>query len=131
MLEVNITNSHTELIRAKLYLHEDINSVKIELHFNNTIISCSEENYFSALVQLREILELNNLYLLCKGCERDVYPSHMQISMGLGRKAYKLTMGQQALQEDIVDIFSIGEINRYVTIHEQEVYFEEWIKSLK
>lgn len=50
--------------------------------------------------------------------------------MGGGRKAFKLKHGEQARQEDIVDIFEFAETSKIGSVEDQHNYFKEWAKSL-
>lgn len=119
----------------KIYLYDedpdDIDLIKIEFTFQNDIYKSSSENYFTALKNLREILETKNLKLLCKGTSKNVHPSPMQLSMGTGRKAYQLSLKKQALLEDVVDIFEPSKEEEYSTVKEQFDFYNLWINSRK
>lgn len=88
------------------------------------------ENFFSALLALRMELEKEKIQMVCNGSAKNVYPSRMQLSMGSGRKAYKLSMGQQAKSSDMIDIFDYDEELEFVDIDEQSKYYSEWLKSV-
>lgn len=132
--KIDISRGHDNLVSSELYLYnEDPNNnelVKIELHYLDKKIECSSENYFDALVRLRRILEKNDMQILCKGANKNVYPSAMQLNMGYGRQAYLLTMHQQAKLKDIVDIFDLSSVADCVSIDEQKKYFDLWTESL-
>lgn len=87
-------------------------------------------NFFSALQVLRGELEKKDIQLECNGAAKNVYPSPMQMSMGSGRKAYKLCMGQQAKISDVVDIFDYEEGLDFVYMEDQSKYYAEWLKSV-
>jgi hypothetical protein len=55
----------------------------------------------------------------------------MQLAMGSGRRAYKLTYGQQARLKDVVDIFDYDRELNFVSISKQTDYYEKWLDSLK
>ncbi|WP_138209301.1 hypothetical protein [Hathewaya histolytica] len=120
---------------AELYLYDEHldnkENVKLELHYCSSIIECSEENYFDALTKLRTGLEQDGIQILCKGANRNVYPSAMQLNMGTGRSAYILTIHKQATQRDVVDIFEPSNINECVSVAEQKQYFNLWIESFR
>jgi hypothetical protein len=132
--KIDISLGDGNLISSELYLYNEdpINNehVKIELHYLDKVVECSSENYFDALVKLRRILEKDNMQILCKGANKDVYPSAMQLNMGYGRQAYKLTMHQQAKLKDVVDIFDSSSVTDCVSIDEQKRYFDLWTESL-
>lgn len=134
IIKIGLKTNSNKVEDAELYLYdEDSNNnehVKLELHYCNRIIKCSEENYFDALTKLRERLEQDGIQILCKGANRNVYPSAMQLNMGTGRSAYILTMHKQAMQRDVVDIFEPSNINECVSVDEQEQYFNLWTESL-
>lgn len=117
-----------------LFLYEeapnDEDMVLIETTVSGQRIHIKGENFFSALQALREELEKGNLQIVCNGAAKSVYPSPMQMSMGSGRKAYKLSMGQQAKNSDVVDIFDCDEELEFVDRDEQSKYYTEWLKSV-
>ncbi len=104
--------------------------VLIELTFSGRKFSSKSENFFSALQALREELERKNIQILCNGAAKNIYPSPMQMSMGSGRKAYKLSIGQQAKNSDVVDIFDYDEELDFVNLDEQSKYYSECLKSI-
>lgn len=103
---------------------------KITLQLKNLYFEGEAENYFYALVELRKKLEIQNIKLLCKGCSEHVYPSPMILSMGDAVMAYKLTLGKQAFQKDLVNIFEPCKCDEYATVEQQYKYYERWIASI-
>ena len=73
---------------------------------------------------------MEDVKILCRGCCRNVFSSGMILSMGAGRKAYVLQMGQQASLKNLVDIFSSCSKEEVVSIDEQMDFYNKWIKSL-
>lgn len=134
IIQIGLKINSNKVKDSELYLYdEDLNNnehVKLELHYCSRTIECSEKNYFDALTKLREILEQDGIQILCKGANRNVYPSAMQFNMGIGRSAYMLTMHKQAMQRDVVDIFEPSNINECVSVDEQKQYFNLWAESL-
>lgn len=104
--------------------------VLVETIVSGHKINIKADNFFSALLTLRKELEKKNIQIVCNGAARNVYPSSMQMSMGSGRIAYKLSKGQQAKNSDIVDIFDCDEELDFVDIDEQLKYYIEWLKSV-
>lgn len=109
---------------------DDEDVVLIELNIDTQKISIKGENFFSALQELRGELEKKDIQIVCNGAAKNVYPSPMQMSMGSGRKAYRLFIGQQASNSDVVDIFDYEEGLDFVKIKEQSKYYAEWLKSV-
>lgn len=118
----------------ELFLYEeapdDEDMVLIETTIDGQKFSYKSENFFSALQALRKELETKNIQIVCNGAAKNIYPSPMQMSMGSGRKAYKLSMGQQAKNSDVVDIFDCDENLDFVNLDEQSKYYSEWLKSV-
>lgn len=123
---VNGINSNANIILDTV---GDVCQIKFAM--DEIILSVEAENFFFALIELRKKLEVYNVQLLCKGCSRYVYPSPMIISMGDAIEAYELTLGKQALLNDLVNIFEPCEKDEYATIEEQCRYYEEWVMSKK
>lgn len=117
--------------KAGIFLKEVGDNYQIKFQMDSLHIIAEGENYFYALLELREKLELQNIKLLCKGCSRNVYPSSMILSMGDALEAYELTMGKQAFTKDLVNIFDPCGYDEYASIKEQYAYYEEWAKSEK
>ena len=116
---------------AVIRLIENEDTVTIKLLFGELMLVKEGDNYFEALIKLREELEKMDVKLLCKGCCKNVYPSAMLLSMGTGRKAYTLTYGEQAKMSSLVDIFDVCLLDEYATVRDQSEYFEKWILSLR
>src|SRR5258706_3536641 len=74
-----------------------------------TVVKRSKDGFFGALKRVRLELEKDGLLLHCFGASKNVHQSGMQASMGPGILAYRLTLGRQALSEDVVNIFDSDE----------------------
>jgi len=109
---------------------EEGSSCVVELRFDERTISGKSEDFFDALIQVRRTLEKENVLLLVYGGSKNVWPSAMARSMGAGLRAYKMTMGKQALKTDLVEIFASGPDVQPCTVAEQEKYKDEWFSSL-
>ncbi|MDL2302371.1 hypothetical protein LJC58_08450 [Lachnospiraceae bacterium OttesenSCG-928-D06] len=105
--------------------------VKIKLYINSDTITKYSDNFFEALIEIRKELESLGINLLCRGCCTKVYPSAMLLSMGSGRKAYKLTIGEPATNNMLVDIFESCDEKDYGTIEEQKKFYKSWLDSIK
>ncbi len=110
---------------------DDPNKVMIEFELNNKQYRFMNDNYFSALIEVRKELENSNMQICCCGSAKNVYPSVMQLSMGTGSIAYKLYLGQKAKMIDTVNIFDYNKELEYVTIKEQKEFYDKWLKSLQ
>ena len=93
-------------------------------------IAESEVDFFEALKHLRLALEKTGALLCCFGASENVYPSGMQRSMGPAILAYKMRLGFQALQRDIVNIFEADETVVPATVEQQELFLRRWFDSL-
>jgi len=85
---------------------------------------------FKAFLALRGKLEESGYKLLCNGARKDVLSSGMSRSMGGGRKAYVVKLGEQARMKDILDIFDYAEPELVVSSQEQQHFNEQWFESL-
>lgn len=103
---------------------------RLELQFNDKKFQASGQDFFEALLGIRRQLEPVGLLVQIYGGSRNVWPSGVSRSMGLGVRAYKMAKGQQALTRDLVDIFATGTDVEPVTIAEQEKFRDEWFASL-
>jgi hypothetical protein len=103
---------------------------RLELQFNRKQFHASGPDFFEALLGIRRQLEPAGLLVAIYGGSRNVWPSGMSRSMGLGLQAYKMAKGKQALMRDLVDIFATGADVEPVTIAAQEQFRDEWFASL-
>ncbi len=131
---VSLLLSDNTQINAGLHIYEeapeDDEMVLLELNINGETYIYKHENCFFALQEMRTELEKRGIKIQCNGAARNVYPSPMQLSMGVGRAAYKTYFGQQARMKDVVDIFEHEEGLEFVSVNEQAKYHDEWLKSL-
>ena len=115
------------LVKAKLSY--DVESSCIDLAVNGAVYSCCAENLFSSFIKLRAMLP--NIEFFCKGAKVNVHPSRASSQMSSGLLAYELTLGKQALRENLVNIFDYdaeGVTNDPLV---QREFFERWMKSLR
>ncbi|KOP78231.1 hypothetical protein ACFFHH_21280 [Cytobacillus solani] len=131
---IKLINNEGNLINGQLLLFEEspVNDdlVLIELIIEGSRMSHQGESFFLSLQLLREQLEAQQIQILCNGAAENVYPSPMQISMGTGELAYKLTLGKPASTEDIVHIFGYEETLKCVSLAEQLQFYRKWFDSL-
>ena len=124
-----------ELFDGRITLEEaeakDGNSLcKVMLSFSDKKAFGEGEDFFDALIALRQTLEREGIFLLIYGASRNVWPSSMSRNMGAGTQAYRMEKGRQALRDDLVNIFETGPDIDPCTIAEQEKYKDEWLVSL-
>lgn len=108
----------------------DPEEVLLETIINNKKYVINNKNYFLALRALRMLLEKEGIQLICNGAAENVYPSRMQLDMGTGRKAYRIIFGQQAKLSDVVDIFELDDTLHFVSVCEQDEFYDNWISSI-
>jgi hypothetical protein len=93
-------------------------------------ITRTASDYFEALARIREELECDGWRPVCYGNSRNVYPSGMSRDMGMGKKAYKMRLGQRAARADLVKIFDSGPDVEPSSVDEQKQFHREWLQSL-
>lgn len=132
-MRINLNGIHLKngnlfnlVLKTKEIENEDI--VTIEAIFDDTIITVQEEYYFTALQKLRKQLFKQGFDICCYGAKKNVYPSPMMMNSS---KAYLLKTGRQAKADDIVDIFTPCNLGEITTVEEQNLFYQEWIQSLK
>lgn len=132
--KVKLMNQDRRVISGVLTLYEvsrkDPDLVCIRLDFDEISVEFHAEYFFEGLLLLRRHLEAERRQIMCNGAAKSVYPSPMQLSMGDGRLAYKLEMGQQAKMVDIVDIFAFDDTLEFVGVDEQYESYQTWLHSL-
>ncbi len=104
--------------------------VRLTLDLQARQFAAIAPDFFTALCLVRREIEAEGLLLNCYGTSQNVYPSPMSRDMGVGDKAYKLTMGHQARTADLVWIFDTGPDVLSATVDEQEHYYYSWLESL-
>jgi hypothetical protein len=135
------TTHQVTLLRGSLPLEGTLEQVRadganaevvctLRLKFEEIHVVGSGPDYFEALVAIRRQIERDGVLVRVYGASRNVWPSGMARSMGLGLKAYKMTNGKQALKQDLVSIFESGPDVEPSTVAEQEKFKDEWFASL-
>jgi len=122
-LEGTLVQAHTVGTNAEVVC-------TLHLTFEDGEVTGSGPDYFEALVVIRRQLERTGKLMCVYGASKNVWPSGMARSMGLGLKAYKMTKGKQALSRDLVSIFKSGPDVEPSTVAEQENFRDEWFASL-
>jgi len=87
-------------------------------------------NYWEILKDLRLKFGREDKLILCAGARYDVAPSRMTLQMSNGLYAYKLTLGKQTSNSDIIDIFDEAPVSKIATVDKQKEFYRNWINSL-
>ena|SRR5690349_21761421 len=87
------------------------------------------DDFFRAFCRIRERLETIGASPHCYAASRNVRPSGLQRDMGLGLKAYKLTVNKRSSPAEVVRIFECGSDLEIVTVAEQDRFYQEWLES--
>jgi hypothetical protein len=98
--------------------------------YRDKLIEASADDFFDALCAIRLQLERDGLVPFCYGASLNVFPSRMSREMALGKAAYRMTEGKQALRSDLVKIFDEGPDVIPSSVQNQREYFDSWIRSL-
>jgi hypothetical protein len=122
------------IVNGELFIFEEVpddeDMVLLELTIIGEKIRYKGENFFSVLQDMRKELESKSIQIFCNGSAKNIYPSPMQLSMGSGRTAYKLSRGQQARNSYIVDISECDEELEFVSVNEQMEFYNEWVEEI-
>lgn len=102
----------------------------LECRYRDKVIEAEEEDFFEALFQIRQALEVDGLLPFCYGASANVYPENTVMEKSRGLMACKVQMGQFPKQTDLVDIFDEGADVVPVFVHMQQEFWEEWLASL-
>jgi len=135
IIPIRVQVSENSFIEGTFTLYEeapsDSNKVLLSISFSDRQESAIAEDFFEALAQLRTKLEPENIWLICNGAAKNIWPSSMARSMGYGLKAYKLALGVPAKTEDLVSIFENTLDLPPAPVQTQTAFYKEWIESLK
>ena len=104
---------------------------RITLRYERGEVHGVGTDFFNAFCRIREQLAGSGIYPVCYGASRNVYPNGMSRSMGAGLKAYRLQMGRQAEQEDLVHIFDSGPDIELATVEAQKAFADGWFDQYR
>jgi hypothetical protein len=125
--------SHTKAEAEGVFVlgeHEYGDHVTLTLQYPGGEITSEASDYFEAMCQVRNQLEVDGWRPVCYGSSRNVYPSGMCRGMGLGLKAYRLQLGRSAVKADLVKIFDTGLDVEPSSVDEQRQFWNDWLRSL-
>lgn len=97
--------------------------------YRGRVIDVTATDFFEALCQIRETLALQGLYPLCHGVSLDVYSIGSSRNLNSGLLAYRLTMGRQITQFDVVETFGCNAQITPATVAEQRDFYSQWLQS--
>jgi hypothetical protein len=103
-------------------------SCNVSISYHAQASHSSATDFFEALAQARRPFECKGYRLLCYGASRDIWPSGMARDMGLGLRAYKLSLGQPG--QGGYEIFEAGPDVVASTVEEQAAFAREWWESV-
>ena len=115
------------LVKADLSYTTDPPCIHLKIK-NSDFISTGDDLY-TCLAKLRE--QMPDIDFLCKGSKINVHPSRSTRQMTAGLMAYELKMGEQARRSDLVNIFDFDDDNLTNNPSKQNIFFKEWIASLR
>ena len=114
---------------AEFILEYDPPLVRLSLRrWGGTISRCAKD-FFDALGEIRPELEKEGILVHCYGGSRNVYPTTMQRTAGLGKQAYKLAAGKP--REEVVAIFDYGRDLDPCPVREQLEFYQSWCAGWK
>jgi len=114
---------------AEFILEYDPPPVRLTLRRWGGTITRTARDFFDALREIRLELEKENILVHCYGGSRNVFPTGMQRTAGLGKQAYRLEGGRP--RELVVSIFDTGPDMDSCTVREQREFYESWCASWK
>lgn len=112
---------------AEFVLEHDPPPVRLTLRRWGGTLTREAHDFFDALREIRVELEKEGILVNCYGASRNVHPSGMQRSVGLGKQAYKLVAGKP--REETVHIFDSGPDVDPCTVLEQMEFYRTWSAS--
>ena len=101
----------------------------ISFGYRGRTIEAAATDFFEALCKIRLHLEVEGLMPFCYGASLNVFPSSMARDMGMGLKAYRMTMGKQCQRSDAVEIFHEGPDIVPAPVSSHREFFEEWVRG--
>lgn len=99
---------------------------RIELFLDGDRYTATAMDMFESLVRLRRQLEPEGWAIAVQGARRDTYPSGMSRDMGGGLRIYVMRTGHKPSEADLVDTLADADLERIVTVAEQQTWHAEW-----
>jgi hypothetical protein len=99
----------------------------LSLCFDGDIISATNEGYFQAFQEIRDKLLNKGYGLKCVGSMLNTVQSPMASATD---KVYKVTLGIQAKQKDLVSLYEYVDIKEFPNTDQQNRFAKTWFHSL-
>lgn len=110
-----------------LYVDDENEDILMHLDYHHPY-TATGASYLNAYQNLRDQLLKDGYGLKCNGSYIHAIQSSM---MSYVDKIYFVTLGKQALQKDIVNLFDEADIHEFPDTEKQQIFQEQWFASLK
>ena len=121
------------IIDGALELTSENSECHLKLSFSlddeNNVKESFSTDYFYALIELREKIELFGLTIACNGSRKDFYPSRMAIQMSEGKVGYLMELGKKATKK-VRTFDECLDVSLLSTVKEQDSYYRQWCDSI-
>lgn len=111
-----------------LYVDDENEDILMYLQYLNKPYKATGGSYFSTYQSLRDQLLKDGYGLMCNGSYINAIQSAMMCYVD---KVYLVTLGKQALQKDIVNLFDEADIHEFPDTEKQQIFQKQWFASLK
>lgn len=118
---------HQTIKYQTLYVAETNDDIIINLYDHETSYKATGNSYLEAYQSLRDQLLNDGYGLKCNGSYINAIQSAM---MSYVDKVYLVTLGKQALQKDIVNLFDEADIYEFPDTEKQQDFANLWFASL-
>ncbi|TRC93715.1 hypothetical protein FJV76_03170 [Mesorhizobium sp. WSM4303] len=116
--------------QAIFTLHDTGTRCRLTCSYRDNTIEAEEDDYFEALFQLRQQLEVDGLLPSCYGASYNVFPEATLIEKSRGLVVCKIKEGHLPQESDLVNIFDDGHDIIPVFVHMQQRFWDRWLASL-
>ncbi|MBF0528828.1 MAG: hypothetical protein HQK55_06075 [Deltaproteobacteria bacterium] len=127
-ISIRIADGST--IPANIEIKEQDANCRLHLIGDGIDEAATGPDYFESFTEIRRRLARRNIFPLCYGASKNVWPSGMARDMLQGLAAYRLKLGFPAKENDLVDIFANAPDIEPVTPEEQRAFSDAWHRSL-
>ncbi|MBZ9658513.1 hypothetical protein LB523_05605 [Mesorhizobium sp. ESP-6-4] len=110
--------------------HDAGTRCRLTCSYRNKVIAAEEDDYFEALCQIRNQLEVEGLLPFCYGASANVFPEGTVTEMSRGLVVCKVKTGERPKKSDLVNIFDDGYDVMPVFVSMQQKFWDSWLASL-
>lgn len=114
--------------RCMLDVRETENQFIFSCNIDKTELKGSGDSMFMAFQKLMDQLYHLGYGMNCQGARINAMQSAMAYASD---KIYLLTLGQQAMNKDLVCMFDAVELNEHYQSDKQAEFAQQWLESLK